>query len=61
VELALDVGILTGDRREAPLREVELELKEGPDEALLTFGPQFAAKYALQKEPLSKFARAKRL
>ena len=61
VELALDEGILTGSGKELPLREVELELKEGDDAALLTFGPKFAAEYGLSEEPLSKFARAKSL
>ena len=61
IELALDQGVLTGSGREIPLREVELELKEGPDEALLAFGPNFAARFALTEEPLSKFARAKAL
>lgn len=61
VELALDEGVLTGSGRTLPLREVELELKEGSDRVLLTFGPEFAAKYRLEREPLSKFARAKRL
>ena len=61
VELALDEGILTGSGKELPLREVELELKEGEDSALLNFGPKFAAEYGLTVEPLSKFARAKSL
>ncbi len=61
VELALDEGILTGSGKEIPLREVELELKEGPDTALLTFGPAFARHFALEEEPLSKFARARAL
>ena len=61
VELALDEGVLTGSGKELPLREVELELKEGPDEALLTFGPRFAQRFALEEEPLSKFARARAL
>ena len=61
VELALDLGVLTGSGKVIPLREVELELKEGPDEALLTFGPAFAARFGLTIEHLSKFARAKAL
>ena len=61
IELALDQGVLTGSGKEIPLREVELELKEGPDEALLAFAPNFAARFALTEEPLSKFARAKAL
>ena len=61
VELALDLGVLTGSGKVIPLREVELELKEGPDEALLTFGPAFAARFGLTIEHLSKFARARAL
>lgn len=61
VELALDEGVLTGSGKEIPLREVELELKAGADEALLAFGPKFAARFSLEEEPLSKFARAKAL
>ena len=61
VELALDEGILTGSGNQIPLREVELELKEGPDEVLLTFGPAFAERFGLEEEPLSKFARARAL
>lgn len=60
-ELALDQGILLGAGGEAPLLEAELELKEGPDEALRTFADSFAARYSLKEEPLSKFARARML
>ena len=60
-ELALDRGILAGQREEAPLLEAELELKQGPDEALAAFARDFAAKYGLTEEPQSKFARARRL
>lgn len=57
-ELALDQGILFGGKGEIPLREIELELKSGSREALDTFARDFAAKYALQTEEKSKFARA---
>ena len=60
-ELALDRGVLRGTREEAPLLELELELKEGPDEALTAFAREFAGKYGLSEEPQSKFARASRL
>lgn len=60
-ELALDKGVLLGGGREIPLSEVELELKEGEDASLLTFGKAFAGHYRLEEEPLSKFARAKAL
>ena len=54
-------GLVMASGKEIPLREVELELKEGPDAALLAFGPDFAKRFALEEEPLSKFARAKAL
>lgn len=60
-ELALDEGTLLGGDRQEALREVELELKEGSDQALFAFANDFAAKYALETEPKSKFARARAL
>lgn len=57
-ELALDQGILFGSGREIPLCEIEIELKEGSKEALDAFAEGFAARYGLQKEEKSKFARA---
>lgn len=57
-ELALDEGLLFGGKTTLPLVEVELELKEGSKEALQAFARDFAAKYRLQTEENSKFARA---
>ena len=57
-ELALDKGVLLGGGKEAPLREVELELKSGSEEALTAVARQFTAAYGLQEEPDSKFRRA---
>lgn len=57
-ELALDKGILFGNRKELPLCEIEIELKSGSKEALDTFAAGFAAKYGLHTEEKSKFARA---
>ena len=57
-ELALDKGILFSGKKELPLCEIELELKHGSKEALDAFGETFAAKYALEPEEKSKFARA---
>ncbi len=57
VELALDQGILTGGGRELPFREVEVELKEGSEEAAAAFG----ASLGLQPEYRSKVARARTL
>ena len=57
-ELALDRGILMGGGQEAPLCEVELELKSGSEEALLTLARQLETIYHLQPEADSKFRRA---
>lgn len=58
VELALDRGVLTGGNRELPLAEVEVELKAGSGKAAAAFAEGLAAEFALEPEPLSKFARA---
>ena len=58
VELALDRGILTGGGRECPLLEVEVELKEGSEEAMLAFSALLAEKYRLTPEKRSKFRRS---
>ena len=60
-ELALDQGVLLGGGKEIPLREAELELKSGSEEALLTLARTIAATYDLQPEPESKFRRASAL
>lgn len=60
-ELALDSGFLLGGGRELPFWEAELELKAGSPEALFAFGREFAARFGLQIEPKSKFARARAL
>lgn len=58
VELALDRGVLLGGGKELPLAEVEVELKEGSDEAAAAFARQIAAEFRLVPEEKSKFARA---
>lgn len=58
VELALDRGVLTGGGREMPLLEVEVELKEGSDEAAVAFAAALAERFGLQSEPNSKYRRA---
>ena len=58
VELALDTGILLGRGKELPLAEVEVELKEGTDEAAAAFATALAEEFGLVKEEKSKFARA---
>lgn len=58
VELALDKGKLLGGGRELPLQEVEVELKEGSDNAAIAFARILAAQYQLTPEKRSKYQRA---
>ena len=58
VELALDQGYLSGGGKFLPLAEVEVELKEGPEEAATAFADALAARFGLVAEHRSKFARA---
>ena len=58
VELALDRGKLLGSGREMPLLEVEVELKEGSDNAATAFAHELAAKYSLTSENRSKYRRS---
>ena len=60
-ELALDRGVLLGGGKEAPLCEVELELKSGNAQAMTAFMETLAAQYDMKPEPRSKFRRAKDL
>lgn len=58
VEIALDQGVLTGDHREIPLCELEVELKFGSEAAAVAWAEHFAARFGLQPEQNSKFRRA---
>ena len=58
VELALDRGFLKGGFRMNLMMEVEVELKEGTDEAAVTFAKALAEEFGLIPEEKSKFARA---
>ena len=58
VELALDEGWLLGGGREAPLCEIEVELKAGSEEAAAAFAMELAQEYGLRPETRSKIARA---
>ena len=58
VELALDQGVLIGRGKEIPLAEVEVELKEGPDETAIAFAKALAEEFGLVPEEKSKFLRA---
>ena len=61
LELALDRGSLLGGDREAPIFEVEAELKAGQDADVLAFGTFLETAYGLVPERKSKFKRARNL
>ena len=60
-ELALDEGVLLGGGKELPFREVEVELKDGSEEAVTAFAEALAAELGLLPEHRSKVARARQL
>lgn len=61
VELALDQGYLSGGSRKQDFAEVEVELKEGSEEAAVLFAKLLAAEFALIPEPEAKVVRARKL
>ena len=61
VEIALDEGLLLGGGRELPIREVEVELKEGAEAAAVAFAGELVAQFGLTVENKSKFRRAQGL
>ncbi len=58
VELALDEGRLLGGGQELPFAEVEVELKEGSEEAARHFAAALALEFSLVPEKKSKQQRA---
>ena len=60
-ELALDEGVLLGGGKELPFREVEVELKDGSEEAVTAFAEASASELNLVPEYKSKVARARHL
>lgn len=60
-ELALDEGVLRNGARALPFAEVEAELKQGQRVCLDRFGWLLAKEYSLEKEPRSKYFRARLL
>ena len=61
VELALDEGVLLGGGKELPFTEVEVELKQGSEDAAVTFAEGLAAELGMEPEPRSKISRAQAL
>ena len=60
-ELALDCGALFGAAEEEPLCELELEMKAGDPAAARALYAGLSARFGLEPQPLSKYARAKAL
>ena len=61
VELALDQGYLLGGGKELFFSEVEVELKDGNEDAAVAFGEALAQEMNLKPESRSKVARARAL
>ena len=58
VELALDQGVVTGGGKEAPLCEMEVELKSGSTQAAAAFAYAIAGEFGLEEAFESKISRA---
>lgn len=58
LELALDEGVLLGGGKELPFAEVEAELKNGSEDAVVAFAQALAEEFGLTPEPRSKVQRA---
>lgn len=58
LEVALDEGKLFREDREKPFCEVEVELKQGREEAAVAFAKGLAEQFGLVEEKKSKFVRA---
>ena len=57
-ELAGDVGAVCAGQKEAPICEIEVELKQGNAEIAKAFAEELCDRFGLKEEPLSKFQRA---
>ena len=60
-ELAADLGELLGETERLPLCELELELKDGEAAKTRLLGELLRARFGLEHEKNSKYARAKEL
>ncbi len=57
MEMAVDTGSIVTDNGDLPILELELELFAGEEKSIVDLGNRIAAKYSLQPEDRSKFAR----
>jgi len=60
-EISLDEGEIIAGENRAPISELEIELFSGSKEDLMKIGDDIVSKYGLRPEPLSKYARGKKL
>lgn len=60
-DLCGDIGVVFAEGKKEPLCELELELREGSEDAMLAFGRALTEKYHLQEGLRSKYARARAL
>ena len=61
LELALDEGVIVAGVKSVQFRELEIEIYSGNKDDLLDIGKQIAAKYDLEPELKTKFARGTEL
>ena len=61
VETDIDSGFLFGGGKSEPFYELEFEIKSGDKTEAGRYISNIAIQYQLEKEPLSKFARALKL
>ena len=57
LEIALDCGFVQGNERESPICEVEIELKSGRMEDLLSLKNELSEKFDLQISTVSKYKK----
>lgn len=57
VEIALDLGFVQGNKRKSPICEVEIELKSGRIEDLLSLKDELIKKFGLQISAISKYKK----
>lgn len=57
VEIALDLGFVQGNKRKSPICEVEIELKSGRIEDLLSLKNELSEKFSLELSTVSKYKK----
>ena len=60
-ELAGDVGVVCAGEKEAPICEIEVEMKQGDAETAQAFAAELCERFDFTEEPKSKFQRAAEL